>query len=78
LISAFLQNFTITSKSAFAVILGHTIVHELGHLVIPGDAHGDGIMTPKWGYREWQQALEGSLLFRPSQARVLRQRLQSN
>jgi hypothetical protein len=78
LINVFLQNFTIQDKSAFGIILGHTIVHELGHLVIPGDAHGYGIMRPDWGYREWQEALEGSLLFEPGQAQLLRQTLQSN
>ena len=82
LIDAFLKNFTtqdtILDKSAFGIILGHTIVHELGHLVIPGSAHGYGIMRPHWGYREWQEAFEGSLLFDPSQAQLLRQTLQSN
>lgn len=78
LINVYLKNFTDQTKSAFGIILGHTIVHELGHLVIPGDAHGNGIMRPNWRYREWQEAQEGALLFEPSQARVLRQMLQSN
>ena len=78
LINTYLQNFTIRNNSAFGIVLGHAVVHELGHLIIPGDAHAAGIMRPNWGYREWQQAQEGSLLFRPSQAQVLREQLQSN
>ena len=78
LINAFLQNFTIQDKSAFGIVLGHAIAHEVGHLLIPGDAHGNGIMRPHWGYREWQEALEGVLLFAPSQAQVLQNALQSN
>jgi hypothetical protein len=78
LIRAYLQKFSIPNKSAFGIVLGHAIAHELGHLIIPGDAHSDGIMRPYWAYREWQQAQQGSLLFIPGQARVLRQRLQSN
>jgi hypothetical protein len=50
LISAFLQKFTIESKSAFGIVLGHVIAHELGHLIIPGDAHGGGVMRPYWAY----------------------------
>jgi hypothetical protein len=76
-VDAFLNNFAFETESAFAIILAHGIAHELGHLLIPGDAHGDGIMRPNWGYREWMEALQGSLLFVPSQARVLQQSLQS-
>jgi len=77
LISVFLRNFTIQDKTTFGIVLGHAIAHEIGHLMIPGDAHGGGIMRPYWAYREWQQALEGSLLFAPSHAAALREALQS-
>jgi hypothetical protein len=76
LIDTFLHNFTIDNKSAFGIVLGHAIAHELGHLLIPGDAHGNGIMRPYWAYREWQQALEGTLLFGPGHARAIRETLQ--
>src|SRR5262249_34327217 len=65
LIGVFLRKFTIQDKTAFGIILGHAIAHELGHLVIPGNAHGNGIMRPQWAYQEWQQAQEGMLLFIP-------------
>ena len=77
LITLFLRNFTIRDKDAYGIVLGHAIAHELGHLLIPGDAHGSGIMRPYWGYREYQQALEGALLFVPSHAGALREALQS-
>jgi hypothetical protein len=75
LISTFLGRYTIEDKSAFGIILGHAIVHELGHLMIPGDAHGKGIMQPDWGYREWREAMEGSLLFTPNNAQAIRRAL---
>jgi hypothetical protein len=77
-INAFLQTYTSQTKWDFGIILGHTIVHELGHLLIPGEAHGNGIMRHNWRYREWQEAQAGTLLFPSNQARVLRQMLQSN
>jgi hypothetical protein len=78
LVDVFVRTFNSRSKSAFGIILGHAIVHELGHLLIPGDAHGDGIMRSIWAYREWVEALQGTLLFDPSHAQVIRQTLQSN
>ena len=63
-------------SAAFGIVLGHAIAHELGHLLIPGDAHGNGIMRPYWAYREWQQALGGTLLFGPGPARAIRETLQ--
>jgi hypothetical protein len=77
MVTAFIENFAIQDKSTFGIVLGHAIAHELGHLVIPGDAHGGGIMRPYWAYREWEQALKGSLLFTPSHARALQKALQS-
>jgi hypothetical protein len=77
LIDRFVHNFTNDKKPAYGIVLGHAIVHELGHLLIPGDAHGNGIMRSSWAYREWQQALEGTLFFDPSHARALREALNS-
>jgi len=77
LIKVFLNKLMIQDKTAFGIILGHAIAHELGHLVIPGDAHGNGIMRPQWAYQEWQQAQQGTFLFSPNHARMLRKALQS-
>jgi hypothetical protein len=75
LITEFLQNFTYQNQSDYGIVLGHAIAHELGHLLISGDAHGEGIMRPNWGYQEWKQALEGTLLFVPTQVPALRKGL---
>ena len=79
MVNAFAENFS-RSKSDLGIILGHAIVHELGHLVIPGNAHGAGagIMSPDWGHLEWVAALQGALLFVPDHARMLREGLQTN
>jgi len=76
LVNAFLQKFKIESRSSFGIVLGHAIAHELGHLLIAGDAHGEGVMRPNWAYQEWQLALEGTLLFVPAHARAMREGLQ--
>ena len=76
MITAFLHSFTPQSQSNYGIVLGHAIAHELGHLLILGDAHGVGIMRANWAYREWEQALEGTLLFVPNHARALREGLQ--
>src|SRR5262249_21277537 len=78
LIATFLNKFTLQSETNYGIVLGHATAHELGHLLIAGDAHGEGIMRPNWAYREWQQALEGALLFVPAHARAMREGLQSN
>src|SRR5262249_44273486 len=62
-ITKFLQRFASQGQSSYGIILGHVIVHELGHLLISGNAHGNGIMRPRWAYPEWQQAAKGNLLF---------------
>jgi hypothetical protein len=77
LINSYLQHFTIQGKGAYGIVLGHAIAHELGHLLIPGDAHGNGIMRPYWGFGEWQLALQGLLLFDQGHARALREALQA-
>ena len=76
MITAFLHSFTPESQSNYGIVLGHAIAHELGHLLISGDAHGVGIMRPDWAYREWEQALEGTLLFVPNLWQALRDGLQ--
>jgi hypothetical protein len=64
-------------QSGMGVILGHAIAHEVGHLLIPGDAHGAGIMRANWGYTEWREALAGALLFHPDDVKVIQEQLRS-
>jgi hypothetical protein len=53
-------------------ILGHVIAHELGHLLMPEKPHSiGGIMSANWGETEWHDAIQGGLLFSPSQAKLI-------
>ncbi len=62
--------------STVGTALGYTMAHELGHLLIPGDAHSDnGVMSPKWSDSEWQNALKGTLVFLPWQAKTMQKTL---
>lgn len=55
-VKIFLVSFnTQNLKTAAGIVLGHAIAHELGHVLIPGEAHGRGIMSPGWSYREWDK-----------------------
>lgn len=55
-----------------AQILGLVIAHEFGHLLL-GNAHSiSGVMQAHWSRRDWDLALQGSLVFLPSQAAGLR------
>ena len=59
-------------------VLGHVMAHELGHLMLGTKAHtAIGIMQPHW-YREQLRAIsQGSLVFTPEQATLMRKRLRS-
>ena len=62
-------------KTSVGVILGHAIAHELGHLLIPGDAHGKGIMREQWTSADWRDAVRGHLLFHRDHARQIHEAL---
>lgn len=52
------------------IILGCVIAHELGHLFLGSNSHSSaGIMRSPWGQKQLQQALMGTLLFTPEQAK---------
>ncbi|MDZ4800540.1 MAG: hypothetical protein SGI92_20480 [Bryobacteraceae bacterium] len=53
-------------RSILARLLGHVMVHEVGHLLLGAGNHRlRSIMTPIWGPAEVQGALQGGLLFGP-------------
>jgi hypothetical protein len=59
-------------------MLGRTIAHELGHLLLGTVIHsGGGLMRPFWSRGEIQRNARGDWLIRPGQARQMRQRLAS-
>jgi hypothetical protein len=65
--------------SALGIMLGHAIAHELGHLLISGDAHSlSGIMSTLWHYEHWEDIVAGRLLFDERQAKTIRRTLALN
>ena len=57
-------------QSDLGAILGNVIAHELGHLLIPGQAHSpEGLMRANWGRNEAIHAVSGGLVFGSDQVR---------
>ena len=57
----------------FAMMLGHAIAHELGHVTLVLDGHAPvGIMRARWGKADFADAAIGNLGFTPSQAAAIR------
>ena len=51
-----------------AVLMGHVIAHELGHLLLETPEHSvEGIMRARWRQSDLDKAAQGLLLFHPSQ-----------
>ncbi len=60
-------------ECSHAVILGHTVAHEVGHLLLGANRHSpNGIMCAHWSGKELRRAHNGSLSFLPQQAVRLR------
>ena len=63
--------------SSRAVILGHLIAHEIGHLLLGIGGHSaEGIMTAKWDRSTLLSADRGVLRFTPKQARHMRRNVE--
>jgi hypothetical protein len=59
-------------------MLGDVLAHEIGHLLLGSNSHSvSGIMSAHWRGEELRRISEGSMLFTPSQSRMLRDRLES-
>jgi hypothetical protein len=67
------ENLCRANGRDFAVILGHAVAHELGHVVLASHGHAPaGIMRATWGRADFDQAATGNLLFTAQQAREIR------
>jgi hypothetical protein len=59
-----------------AVLLGHLMAHETGHLLLGPNSHSPkGIMCAVWRPEELRNAAQGVLLFTPEQSKLLRAKL---
>jgi hypothetical protein len=59
-----------------AIILGHVISHEIGHLLLGTNSHSaSGIMCPRWDREQLGLALAGLLTFNKSQSKQMTERL---
>lgn len=68
--------FAIDGRLDLAMMLGCALAHELGHLLLPVNAHTrDGIMRANWDAKS--VARSGMPGFAPEQARLLRLRVTS-
>jgi hypothetical protein len=57
----------------FALLLGHVIAHEIGHVMLASNAHSPiGIMRARWGHDEFDLAAMGHLGFNPRQGAEIR------
>ena len=64
------------SIASEAVILGHAMAHEMGHLLLGTAEHSPaGIMHIPWSRNEMAQATQGALLFMPSQAKRIQKQV---
>ena len=71
------QNVAQSGAGPVSQILGLTIAHELGHLLL-GSAHSiSGIMRARWGLEDWAMARQQHLVFLPWQAAALRKELRA-
>lgn len=63
----------LTQPRSEALILGHVIAHEVGHLMLPGDSHGPtGIMKGQMDARSISDAAEGRLSFTDEEGELIR------
>jgi hypothetical protein len=74
-VASFTQNHLL-GASEDPSVLGAVIAHELGHLLLKSNEHGDGIMRADWQSGAARAIVQRRLVFTPVQARNMRQNLQ--
>ena len=61
-----------------ASILGHVLAHEMGHLLLPANAHSrSGVMRANWNSQQMERAVNGLLQFTPEQGELIRNNVSS-
>jgi hypothetical protein len=65
-----------TSQINVAIVLGHGLAHELGHLLLGTNSHAPtGIMCARWQPTDLANASQGRLLFSPLESREMLKKL---
>jgi len=67
------QDFARAYDIGLGTMLAHVIAHEVGHLLLPTNAHSHaGLMQPAWDKALVRDARRGSLTFTEAQAATIR------
>jgi hypothetical protein len=67
------QDFARVHRVELGSVLGYVIAHEIGHLLLPGNAHSPtGLMQAQWDKALVHNAARGSLTFTEGQAARIR------
>ena len=67
------QDFARTCHIDVSIMLAYVIAHEIGHLLLPGNAHSPtGVMQAGWDKALVHDAARGSLTFTEAQAARIR------
>lgn len=66
------------SEASRALLLGHAMAHEIGHLLLGAGSHArSGIMRGPWRQREVRQAATGMLHFSDDEARRMQKQVRA-
>jgi len=70
------QQIQESSQISTAIILGHGIAHEIGHLLLGSNSHAPtGIMRARWQPADLARASQGQLLFSIIESQEMRHKL---
>jgi hypothetical protein len=70
-----IMKFAQGERTALRNVLGAVMAHEIGHLLLRSDTHGDGIMSANWELPELRRMATRTLLFTKTQAHALQEGL---